>query len=99
MYVRKTKRKKFYQKLYVFRRFPHKLIFFKPPCNISAILSYTSQKQIIFFTEIEELRPKRDGMVGLFPFPRVGRSDPDLIQEWDGSDFSLNSNEDYGGDD
>lgn len=38
-------------------------------------------------------------MVGLFPFPRVGRSDPDLIQEWDGSDFSLNSNEDYGGDD
>lgn len=37
-------------------------------------------------------------MVGLFPFPRVGRSDPDLIQEWDGSDFSLNSNEDYGGD-
>lgn len=31
--------------------------------------------------------------MGLFPFPRVGRSDPDLIPEWD----SYSSFENYDG--
>lgn len=36
------------------------------------------------------------GSVGLFPFPRVGRSDPDMMAEWE-SPLSYNSFENYDG--
>lgn len=34
--------------------------------------------------------------MGLFPFPRVGRSDPGMISEWE-SPLSYNSLENYDG--
>uniref|UniRef100_A0A1B0C8L5 Uncharacterized protein n=3 Tax=Lutzomyia longipalpis TaxID=7200 RepID=A0A1B0C8L5_LUTLO len=41
--------------------------------------------------DIEESKPRRSGNMGLFPFPRVGRSDPEMIAY----DAMINSLEDY----
>ena len=48
--------------------------------------------------DFEDSKPKRagGGSVGLFPFPRVGRSDPDMISEWE-LPISYNSFENYDG--
>lgn len=41
---------------------------------------------------------KRGGNVGLFPFPRVGRSDPELMANWEPATAALlNSLDDYNG--
>lgn len=50
--------------------------------------------------DFDDSKQKRaaGGSVGLFPFPRVGRSDPDMITEWD-SPLSYNSFENYDGND
>lgn len=41
---------------------------------------------IEYFPTDFDLSPKRAvGNVGLFPFPRVGRSDPEMVQDWDSS--------------
>lgn len=40
---------------------------------------------------------KRGGNVGLFPFPRVGRSDPELANWEPATAALLNSLEDYNG--
>lgn len=42
--------------------------------------------------DIEESKPRRSGNMGLFPFPRVGRSDPEMMA-YDNGMYSL---EDYG---
>lgn len=49
---------------------------------------------ICFFIEFEDVKSKRGGNVGLFPFPRVGRSDPEL-SSWDPA--LLSSLDDYNG--
>ncbi|GAB0092354.1 Cardio acceleratory peptide 2b [Sergentomyia squamirostris] len=41
--------------------------------------------------DIEESKPRRSGNMGLFPFPRVGRSDPEMMAY----DSVMNSLEDY----
>lgn len=47
--------------------------------------------------EYEDVKMKRGGNVGLFPFPRVGRSDPEL-SNWEPATAALiNSLEDYNG--
>lgn len=35
------------------------------------------------FADSEYAKEKRAGVMRLFPFPRVGRSDPDLATGWD----------------
>lgn len=47
----------------------------------------------LHFTDFEGVQKRAGGSVGLFPFPRVGRSDPDLASEWN----SVNSFENYDG--
>lgn len=56
--------------------------------------------QIYPSTDFDDTKQKRavGGSVGLFPFPRVGRSDPDMLSEWD-SPLSYNSFENYDGND
>lgn len=41
--------------------------------------------------DFEAAQKRAGGSVGLFPFPRVGRSDPDLMPDWN----SYNSFENY----
>lgn len=51
-------------------------------------------------TDFDDSKLKRagGGSVGLFPFPRVGRSDPDMISEWE-TPVSYNEFENYDGND
>lgn len=42
----------------------------------------------IHIDEMSQNRRPRGGTVGLFAFPRVGRSDPDALYNWDGADLS-----------
>lgn len=47
--------------------------------------------------DYEEVKVKRGANVGLFPFPRVGRSDPELANWEPATAALLNSLEDYNG--
>lgn len=51
-------------------------------------------------TDFDDSKLKRagGGSVGLFPFPRVGRSDPDMISEWE-TPLSYNEFDNYDGND
>lgn len=51
-------------------------------------------KYWIFNSEYEDVKMKRGGNVGLFPFPRVGRADPELPANWEPL---LSSLDDYNG--
>lgn len=53
--------------------------------------------QFYFAADFDGTKQKRSdrGSVGLFPFPRVGRSDPDAVPEIDPS-YAYMSVEDYG---
>jgi hypothetical protein len=48
------------------------------------------------YSDFDTAKRAGGGTVGLFPFPRVGRSDPDLLPEWDSSP-NYNSFENYDG--
>lgn len=41
----------------------------------------------IIADEMSQNRRPRGGTVGLFAFPRVGRSDPDTLYNWDGAEL------------
>lgn len=53
--------------------------------------------QFYFAADFDGTKQKRSdrGSVGLFPFPRVGRSDPEAVPEIDPS-YAYMSVEDYG---
>lgn len=53
--------------------------------------------QFYFAADFDGTKQKRSdrGSVGLFPFPRVGRSDPEAVPENDPS-YAYMSVEDYG---
>lgn len=60
--------------------------------------NYISYLVLNFTADFDDTKEKRagGGSVGLFPFPRVGRSNVDLLSEWD-SPLSYNSLENYDG--
>uniref|UniRef100_A0A1L8DNK6 Putative secreted protein n=2 Tax=Nyssomyia neivai TaxID=330878 RepID=A0A1L8DNK6_9DIPT len=65
--------------------------------SIEIVLLYTIFSLILTMhiaaaaDDIEESKPRRSGNMGLFPFPRVGRSDPEMMAY----DAMINSLEDY----
>lgn len=60
-------------------------------------LFYVYILQFSFAADFDGTKQKRSdrGSVGLFPFPRVGRSDPEAVPENDPS-YAYMSVEDYG---
>lgn len=50
-------------------------------------------------TDFDDSKQKRagGGNVGLFPFPRVGRSDPDMISEYESPYNAFNPFDNYDG--
>lgn len=50
------------------------------------IKKISCDKLILLIFKDFDTSPKRAGNVGLFPFPRVGRSDPEM-SEWESNSF------------
>lgn len=63
-------------------------------CSVFLVIAILSFNSCSAADELEQIKPRRGGTVGLFAFPRVGRSDASLFS-YKGYGAGLNSYEEY----